>query len=155
MVGGKLLYNPIMNRWINSYDESVTNSIVFKEGYDDPTYLGFKIEFGEWGASVLDQQTLNLGVTTFKANKADYDQLPIGLLNCPIKDNPDKAYWQTGANENAEIFNNADIYSAFAYLRSRNEDTRAEYLYYFVNGLMEIQKNTPFLFKNSKAIRWS
>jgi len=52
---GKYVYNPIMNRWLNSFDSTEYTSTVFKEGYDDPTYMTFKIEFGDWGASVLDR----------------------------------------------------------------------------------------------------
>jgi hypothetical protein len=44
------------------------------------------------------------------------------------------------------------MYSAFQYLRSRNEDTRAKYLYYFVNGLFEIQHDYPFIFKKISGL---
>lgn len=151
----QLLFNPIKNRWFNTYDSPSEKSQVFKYQYadmDDPTYLTFKIEFGDWGASVLTRNALKLGVTSFRAYKSDFDALPIGLLNCPAPGDDDQHYWQTNANRDASVFNNADIYSAFAYLRSRNEDTRAEYLYYFVNGLLEIQRETPYLFKKIAGI---
>lgn len=31
---------------------------VFVDGFEDPTFLTFKIEFGEWGASVSDNSTI-------------------------------------------------------------------------------------------------
>ena len=42
-------------------------------GYDDPTYMTFKVEFGDWGASVLPRTMVNNGITAFRAGKADYD----------------------------------------------------------------------------------
>lgn len=150
-----LLFNPIKNRWFNTYNAKSEIGKIFKGKYsdfDDPTYLTFKIEFGDWGSSILDRNALKLGITTFNALKSDYDALPIGLLNCPAPGDPDEQMWQTSANIDSSVFNNANIYSAFKYLRSRNEDTRAEYLYYFVNGLLEIQKETPYIFKKISGI---
>ena len=158
MAGSKYVYNSIMNRWLNTQDYSSGDpkdwtSSVWQEGYDDPTYMTFKVEFGDWGASILDRHVINTGTTSFAAYTNDYDALPIGLLNCPYEGCEDTAsYWQTGANEDATIFNNVNSYSAFRYLRSRNEDTRAEYLYYFVNGLFELQQKTPFIFKSIQGI---
>ncbi len=157
-MASKYVYNNVMNRWLNIQDYSGSQpkdwtSSVWKEGYDDPTYMTFKVEFGDWGASILDRHIINSGTTSFAAYINDYDALPIGLLNCPYEGCSDaNSYWQTGANSNAEIFNNVNTYSAFRYLRSRNEDTRAEYLYYFVNGLFELQKDTPFIFNKISGI---
>ncbi|WQJ53514.1 MAG: hypothetical protein [Wendovervirus sonii] len=146
---GKYIYNDVMNRWMNNYEyDEYMSSAAFREGYDDPTYMTFKIEFGDWGASILDRSEIRLGTTVFTAEKNDYDALPIGLLNCPYPGiNDGDSYWQNDANNNSINFNDINDYSAFRYLRSRNEDTRAKYLYYFVNGLFEIQHNTPYIFK--------
>ena len=154
----KTIYSGIMNRWLYGNDsefkqfQSITTTYkdgVFKEGYDDPTYMTFKIEFGDWGASVLDRSIIQTGTTVFRPTIADYDALPIGLLNCPYPGGANQdLYWQN----DPDSFNNSGFYSAFAYLRSRNEDTRAKYLYYFVNGLFEIQKNYPFIFKKISGI---
>ena len=77
----------------------------------------------------------------------------MGLLNCPYEGGKNQdTYWQTGADSNYKVFNNTKLYSAFQYLRSRNEDTRAKYLYYFVNGLYEIQHDYPFIFKKISGI---
>lgn len=152
----RILFDPTMQKWLygdltrskNGTLSGTSGSSVFYDYYDDPTYMTFKIEFGDWGASVLDRNVLNLGVTTFQAQQATYDQLPVGLLNCPSgSGNKDASFWQNQASMNAEIFNNTVTYSAFTYLRSRNEDIRAEYLFYFVNGLFDIQRQYPYIFK--------
>ena len=150
-VQGKAVYSGIMNRWIFGATADGRKSSIFKDGYDDPTYMTFKVEFGEWGASVLDRSVVQNGLTEFGLSFNDYDQLPVGLLNCPYEgsNNQDK-YWQT--NTDYKVFNNTKFYSAFQYLRSRNEDTRAKYLYYFVNGLYEIQHDYPFVFKKISGI---
>ena len=113
--------------------------------------MTFRIEFGDWGASILDRSIIQTGTTIFSPTKNDYDALPIGLLNCPAPGDGDEEYWQNDSNY--QIFNNTRFYSAFQYLRSRNEDTRAKYLYYFVNGLFEIQKNYPFIFKKVTGLQ--
>ena len=153
---GKLLYNGIMKRWLYGADIDETinkKSAIFKEGYDDPTYMTFRIEFGDWGVSILDRSIIQTGTTVFRPTFNDYDALPIGLLNCPAPGNSDNIYWQSDSPEDYTNFNNTRMYSAFQYLRSRNEDTRAKYLYYFVNGLFEIQKNYPFIFKRISGIQ--
>lgn len=151
------LFSPTINRWISikNNNETVGNYTdqVFKNGYDDPTYLTFKIEFGDWGASVLGRNAIEKGTSAFKVINADYDQLPIGLLNCPApNDGIDQNYWQLNAANNSTTFNDTNVYSAFSYLRSRNEDIRAEYMYYFVNGLLEIQEKYPYIFKKISGI---
>ena len=64
----RCLYDNITNTWYNYFDDKNKSllSSIWKEGYDDPTYLTFKVEFGDWGASVLHRDVLDLGVTTFK-----------------------------------------------------------------------------------------
>jgi len=137
---GKYVYNTVMNRWMNNYEfDEYTTSPVFREGYDDPTYMTFRIEFGDWGASVLSRSMINEGISSFVAEKNNYDALPIGLLTCPYVGCPDiNSYWQIDTNTDSTVWNDTKNYSAFRYLRSRNEDTRAKYLYYFVNGLFDI-----------------
>ena len=150
-VKGKTVYSSVMNRWIFGTTADNKKSAIFKEGYDDPTYMTFKIEFGEWGASILNRDLIQSGITEFALSYNDYDQLPIGLLNCPYEGMKNQEqYWQTNTND--KVFNNTKFYSAFQYLRSRNEDTRAKYLYYFVNGLYEIQHDYPFIFKKISGL---
>lgn len=146
----KLLFNDVQKRWMFGVEDGQTGkkSALFKDNLDDPTFMTFKIEFGDWGTSVLDRKitqngTLNLGLVN------NYDELPIGLLNCPELDSGD-VNW---TNESVQAFNNTKEYSAYKYLRSRNEDARARYLLYFVNGLFEIQKDYPYIFKKISGIQ--
>ena len=37
---------------------SGSNNEVFVDGFEDPAFLTFKIEFGEWGASLCDNNTI-------------------------------------------------------------------------------------------------
>lgn len=158
----KSVYSKILNKWLYGADiDDISNgkfteghSVVFQEGYDDPTYLTFKIEFGDWGASVLDRSLTQPNTTSFGLSTTNYDELPLGLLNCPyVGSENEEYYWQNNATGNADTFNNTKMYSAFQYLRSRNEDTRAKYLFYFVNGLYEIQKDYPFIFKKISGLQ--
>lgn len=61
----RVVYSPVMNRWYNYFDEKLPKSSVFLEGYDDPTYHTFRVEFGDWGASVLDPAVMNMGITNY------------------------------------------------------------------------------------------
>ena len=152
-VHNKTVYSSIMNRWIFGASADGKKSAVFKDGYDDPTYMTFKIEFGEWGASILDRSIVQNGITEFGLSFNDYDQLPMGLLNCPYEGaSNQEIYWQENVKDDYKVFNNTKLYSAFQYLRSRNEDTRAKYLFYFVNGLYEIQHDYPFIFKKVSGL---
>jgi len=65
------LFSPTTNKWLKINDNY--SGQLFKEGYDDPTYLTFKIEFGDWGASVLPRNIIDLGTTAFKVANTDYD----------------------------------------------------------------------------------
>lgn len=152
IIQNKSVYSGIMNRWIFGEFADNKKSSIFKDGYDDPTYMTFKVEFGDWGASVLDRSLVQNGLTEFSLAFNNYDQLPMGLLNCPYPGIIDETYWQTNTGSDYNAFNNIKFYSAFQYLRSRNEDTRAKYLYYFVNGLYEIQHDYPFIFKKISGL---
>jgi len=55
----KRMYSPIMNKWLFGYSEDPnSDGLTFKGGYEDPTYLTFKVEFGDWGASILDREII-------------------------------------------------------------------------------------------------
>jgi hypothetical protein len=58
-----------VGRWVGATDVlrrfrlgnewgSGSNNEVFVDGFEDPTFLTFKIEFGEWGASLCDNNTI-------------------------------------------------------------------------------------------------
>jgi hypothetical protein len=49
----------------------------------------FKIEFGDWGNSLLDIETIKNQQITSKFSNVyyeDYDQFPMGLLNLDFRD---------------------------------------------------------------------
>ena len=54
----KLLFNDVQKRWMFGVEDGQTGkkSALFKDNLDDPTFMTFKIEFGDWGTSVLDRK---------------------------------------------------------------------------------------------------
>ena len=139
------LFDPITLNWFHSdavQTETEPNvGKVFRKGFNDPTYRTFRIEFGEWGASILDN--LDNSPVSFRGIKyADYDTYPAGLLDT------------TYINKNNNVANNQfeHSYSAYRYLKNRNEDTRAEYLRQFIVGLYEIQRKYPYIFQEISGI---
>lgn len=73
----------------NEFGTQSSNS-VFPMGFDDPTHLTFKVEFGEWGASIMsDDEILNLQVNSYDSGVyyMDYDQFPMGLLSLARSEN--------------------------------------------------------------------
>lgn len=55
---------------------SVAGNALFSPGYEDPTHLTFKVEFGEWGGSITDTETLKvIQASSFNTNTyyMDYD----------------------------------------------------------------------------------
>ena len=150
---GKLLnyagakFDPIIMRWIyGNTDVYQKKSEVFQEGYEDPTYMTFRIEFGEWGSSVLSKEhfAMHNGVILNTLHQ-DYDQLPNGLLDLHFAGDEIRSYRNYS-------FNNQTYYNAYNYLLHRNEDTRAEYIKAFVTGLYEIQREHPYLFQSISGL---
>jgi len=117
------VFDPIKMRWLygNTSQYVSTQSQVFKDGYEDPTYLTFRVEFGDWGASVLDKTTfagISESGTILNALHSNYDVLPMGLLDLHKMPENLNGY-------NHYSFNLQRYYSAYNYLLNRNEDTRA------------------------------
>ena len=89
--------NDVMKRFHlgNEYGSQSSNT-VFTPGFEDPTRLMFKIEFGEWGASLLDLETIRAQQVTSKFSNVyyeDYDQFPMGLLNLDFDDFNGNTSW--------------------------------------------------------------
>lgn len=143
-----VLFDLLTSRWLleASPNNPEKTSNIWKNGYEDPTYLTFKVEFGGWGYSTHDINWIKAkqrsskysGAWTFdQSNPAtsqthysmdDYPEglLDVNFLETEIKDWP------------AYSFMNQFSYNAYNWLLSRNEDTRAEYLRTFIEGLYEI-----------------
>ena len=132
--------NEIMERFHmgNEYGTDMSSE-VFRPGFEDPTRLMFKVEFGDWGCSVLDTETIKNQQKTSLYNNIyyeDYDQFPMGLLDLNFLEFDNKENWS-----------NQEHYNTYNYLMNRNEDARASYIKTFVQGLYEIQRSMPYLFK--------
>ena len=132
--------NEIMKRFHmgNEYGTGMSSE-VFRSGFEDPTRLMFKVEFGDWGCSVLDTETIKNQQKTSLYNNIyyeDYDQFPMGLLDLNFLEFNDTENWS-----------NQEHYNTYNYLMNRNEDARASYIKTFVQGLYEIQRSMPYLFK--------
>jgi hypothetical protein len=51
-MGQLVAFDVETNRWYNeSVNDGDFQSQIFEQGYDDPTYMTFKLEFGGWGYS--------------------------------------------------------------------------------------------------------
>ena len=137
--------NEIMKRFHmgNEYGTEM-NSEIFSSGFEDPTRLMFKVEFGDWGCSVLDTETIKNQQKTSLFNNIyyeDYDQYPMGLLNLNFLN-----------FDRTENWSNQEHYNTYNYLMNRNEDARASYIKTFVKGLYEIQRSMPYLFKKISGL---
>ena len=142
-------FDPVVMRWYYGNTDKEPYSVkseVFKQGYEDPTYMTFRVEFGEWGASVLHRSVFTMhGGMVLNSQHQDYDQLPNGLLDLHFLTDEQLQY-------PFYSFNGQSYYNAYNYLKQRNEDTRAEYLKAFVTGLYEIQKDHPYLFQSISGL---
>ena len=137
--------NEIMKRFHmgNEYGTGMSSE-VFRSGFEDPTRLMFKVEFGDWGYSVLDTETIKNQQKTSLYNNIyyeDYDQFPMGLLDLNFLEFNDTENWS-----------NQEHYNTYNYLMNRNEDARASYIKTFVQGLYEIQRSMPYLFKKISGL---
>ena len=137
--------NDVLKRFhLGNEFQSDSHNDVFVSGFEDPTRLMFKIEFGDWGNSLLDIETIRNQQTTSKFSNVyyeDYDQMPMGLLNLDFRD-------FQGPNS----FNLQTAYNSYNYLLNNNEDARSQYLKQFILGLYTIQKDFPYLFQKITGI---
>jgi len=54
-----MMANDVMQRFhLGNEFGSESNNEVFVSGFEDPTFLMFKVEFGDWGYSLLDEATI-------------------------------------------------------------------------------------------------
>ena len=104
----------------------------------------FKIEFGDWGNSLLDLETIRNQQVTSKSSNVyfeDYDQFPMGLLDLDFREFKNNTDWNIQTSYNA---NN--------YLLNNNEDARAQYIQQFVKGLYVLQKDMPYIFQSISGL---
>ncbi len=123
---------------------TASNNNVFIDGYEDPTFLTFKIEFGEWGATLCDDATIASVQSNSIYNNTqmmNYDVMPMGLLDLNFID-----------QNNLNNFNAQQTYNAYNYLLNRNEDRRADYIRDFVQGLYTVQRDFPYIFQKINGV---
>lgn len=134
----------------NEYGSESHNDVFFN-GFEDPTHLTFKIEFGEFGASITDNATIaSIQKNSLSSNVffMDYDKMPMGLLDLNYSD-----IIGTGADAKSNlVFNEQQTYNAVNYLINRNEDRRAQYLRDFIEGIYTIQRDFPYIFQKITGI---
>lgn len=150
-------FDTVTMRWLNeSYSDKdgglySAPSQIFYSGFNDPTYLTFRVEFGDWGYSTRNFNEILTYAQSESPNgygasyKYRYDDYPMGLLDPNFAEDSIKAFPNYS-------FNNQVVYNAYNYLLQRNEDTRAEYLKNFVIGLYEIQHDYPYIFQDISGI---
>ena len=97
---------------------SAVNNEQFIDGFEDPAHLTFKVEFGEWGASILSESEIAAKQqSTYNGTSyldfVDYDEMPMGLMDLNFTDAAMMADY------------NQITYNAQRYLLNRNEDRRA------------------------------
>lgn len=129
-------------RFGNEWGTTSAND-VFAPGFEDPTHLSFKIEFGEWGGSISDMSTIRaIQKSSYSSSviNANYDQFPMGLFDLNFQ------------NPGNMRFNDQTTYNAYNFLLNRNEDRRAQFIKDFIEGFYTIQKDLPYLFQKISGV---
>ena len=134
-----------------------SKSNYFYSNFEEPTRLTFKLEFGGWGASVLSEA--NFKAQQLAVNSVvnqSYDEFPLGLFDLNFVDDlvqsQDASASQSSYDWAPQSFTTTKYYNAVNYLLSRNEDTRAGYMKAFIQGMMDIQRNTPYYFQKITGV---
>ena len=135
---------------------SQSNNDVFYDGFEDPTRLTFKVEFGMWGASILDDNTIAATQRNSLSDNIyyqDYDDFPMGLLDLNFDSIVTSTRGNITSTRTTTMFNNTIVYNAVNWLYNRNEDRRAQYLKDFIEGLYTIQRDFPYMFQKIGGIQ--
>jgi len=106
--------------------------------YDEPTYMTFRVLFGQNSATVSGTNLLN----------TDYDRMPHPLF---INQQVD-ATQRTGQGGRNVVEFNRDQYSTRDYLRDANEFTRAEMLKEFITLWEDLQQNFQWYFQSIEGL---
>lgn len=156
-MGALIAFDKTTMNWLNEASarksDLYEDSVVFSSGYEDPTYMTFRIEFGGWGASTINKESFRQMQKTNSMSSSNirkiysfnYDDYPQGLLDLNFAENTIKS-------QPFYAFNEQGTYNAYNYLLQRNEDTRAAYLQTFIEGIYEIQRQYPYLFKEISGL---
>lgn len=124
------VYN-IRKGYFNPYQNIQSGS--FQTRLDEPTYLGFALDFGAFLRSYLPGNwTSDSFVST------NYDELPQALF-CP-------------PSNYDEDWNARTSYCAYSYLMDRNENLRAAMLIEFLAGWDELQREYQYYFQEISGL---
>ena len=124
------VYN-IRKGYFNPYQNIQSGS--FQTRLDEPTYLGFALDFGAFLRSYLPGNwTSDSFVST------NYDELPQALF-CP-------------PSNYEEDWNARTSYCAYSYLMDRNENLRAAMLIEFLAGWDELQREYQYYFQEISGL---
>lgn len=115
---------------LNSLSNFDLNLSMFDQNLQDPTLLGFRIEFGNWGSSLYSDYKTKQHYKDIE--NSGYDDLPCGL-----KFSTD--YEQASGNQ-------IHYYDARTWLYNRGENLRLNYLDDFIKGMLELTSKMPFVF---------
>ena len=114
------------------------NQSVLTKRYDEPTYVTFKVMFGDDFASWS-------GVTLFNTN---YDKMPHPLFN-PIQTDATKSEGPGGRT----VYDfNRETYSTIDYLRDANEFSRGEMMKEFIIMWNDLQRNFQYYFRSVDGV---
>lgn len=123
----------------NSLSNVDLNLQYFDQNLQDPTLLGFRLEFGNWGTSLKPSTQIYANQYYTNVNNSGYDELPLGL-----KFSTD--YETSSANQ-------IQYYDARTWLYNRGEDLRCDYLNTFINGMLQLTSQMPFVFTQISGIK--
>lgn len=115
---------------------SINVGSVISRKYDEPTYMTFKVLFGQNSATLSGTSLLN----------ADYDRMPHPLFINQRVDSNVKSDLKTSVEYNRNLYSTRD------YLRDCNEFTRAEMLNEFINVWQNIQTNFQWYFQSIEGL---
>ena len=93
------------------------DSLYFNNDYEEPTYLGFKIEFGDLGASLLSESVMR-SQSSYLSNSVsmDYAAFPCGLMDLNFVNNP---------SDTINMFSSANTDAAYHFEVDTKEPKRA------------------------------
>lgn len=134
----------IKKGWLNPYEYNKYG--FFDSDYEEPTFLTFKLEFGNWGASMNSDSEDRLIWESNKINYQSYDDMPMALFD------PNYTKPNYHGTPNYSNFSAITSYSAVDYLYRINEDVRAEYLATFIKGWYELQKKYQYYFQEVSGL---
>lgn len=121
-----------------TFGQQLQQQNLLSKRYDEPTYMTFRVLFGQNSSIVSGTTLLN----------TDYDRMPHPLF---INQQVDATQRQGQGGRTVVEFNR-DTYSSRDFLRDSNEFTRAEMLKEFITIWEDLQKNFQWYFQSIEGL---